>query len=123
MVYIAYVHHTAGLGLTTLRMSVYAKDGTRHENPDLTLAEKGTTGVYIGASANIVAGDDVRAYDTGSPTITLAGGEYQPPNSELSADLVDIEAKLDLILSAQMIQKVNVDQSVKPEKVVILQNL
>ena len=58
----------------SLDAEVYSPAGVRRENPDVDLTEIGTTGLYVGSSTNIVAGDLV-AIDDG--TNIVGWGEYR----------------------------------------------
>lgn len=86
-------------GKTTFKAKVYAPDGTRRENPDIALTEIGATGIYVGSSPNIVAGDLVAVYDNDDPTENIGSGEYMPEvtASGISSDLSDITDTLDTI--------------------------
>ena len=78
----------------SLTAKVYAPDGTRREDPDITLTEIGSTGLYTGTASSILTGDLV-IIDDG--TYQVGYGQYRPTVDQTAIDaiLVDTGTTLD----------------------------
>lgn len=80
----------------TLTYGAYQPDGTVRTAAGTALPEQAGTGYYLATDASIAAGDFVIVK---SGTTVVGQGQYKPEVSAtgISADLTDIEAKIDII--------------------------
>lgn len=121
--------YTSGL---TLKYEAYQPDGTIR-TASISLPEIGTTGYYVASDADIEAGDFVIVKKSPYGADDVVGsGQYKPEvsASSITADLADIETKIDtidtnvdlLIVEQQRVENVY-DQETPTETIKVIQNL